>query len=184
MACSCKLKLANVACHRPHHLPKHEKFIGNKFIGTELDFIDFLREAVGGLFESDDKQFDNVTPRLSPSIPQIDNVTLKEIWPAGVPDHVKEVFKDYSRRADAADASVINLDTFYFEQSKLFAIHRKHLAYNLSRIKRKKKELLYKIANTPIEEQEQVIEFSKVGCDKDPTSTNKLRSKLQTRSCN
>ena len=73
-----------------------------------------MRGAVGDLLEEDETQFDDDMPRLSPSIPQIDKATLKEIWPVGVPDHVKEVFKDYNRRAGAADSSVVNLDTFYF----------------------------------------------------------------------
>ena len=108
LECSCKLALANVECDRPHHLPKHEKFIDDEFIGTEEDLVEYLSNAVGGLLTQDDSHFDDTTPRLEPSHPQF--VNGNAVWPEGVPDYAKNVFNEYTKVCEKFDSTVETID--------------------------------------------------------------------------
>lgn len=72
---------------------------------------------------ADESQFDNTTPRFAPSIPKHDE-KLNVVWPAGVPDSVKESFKEYSERTAVVISTVPDFGAWYFEKCKLSKIHK------------------------------------------------------------
>ena len=86
----------------------------------------------------DDEQFDNIDPRLSPSIPQLDD-NFNEIWPEGIPRQAKDDYKEYESKAKQSTTSVKELDEWYCEKIKLSDIHNKQLAHMIAKKKKNRR---------------------------------------------
>ena len=161
LACSCKLALVNVECEKPHNIPKQDKFIGEEFIGTEEDLIEFMSGAIGGLLEADDSQFDNQERRLMPSCPQYPLGV--ETWPVGTPLFIIEIYSRFQIVAGQWDSIVEGIDRWYFDEVKLQQIAKLQLAANISKKKKAQRCLLRNLATASLVNQHKIIQFNKVG---------------------
>ena len=116
----------------------------------------------GVLVNQDESGLGNVIERLEPSLPQF--VDGKAVWPEGVSEHVKELFENFSTRAEKGDSTVEELQIWCFTACKQFEVEGKQLKYNISQ---RRKKLLSDLANATVEEQSDLIQFHKVGMDAD-----------------